>query len=411
MNKQQVLGFFKFGLIVSSAALLGCGEENGDSVVSGQIFVDSNENGFFDADESPMSGVKVVLRSRDDENETREPFVTTTNDSGVYRFDVEEFGGYELFQDLEIGARNISNLADYSDSGDLPPLGQRAQAIVGGQNASPGEYPFMAGLVRPFRTVFPTFCGGTLISDKYVVTAAHCVLGEEPGEFQVSLGGLRRNAGTLYEVSDVIIHSEYSTDPRRAFQGYDIALVELEERVDLEAGDLFTLELAKEVNSDLLEADGLATVIGWGDIDEGVSASLDIPLQEAHFPFVETDQCRRTYPSLGASELVVCAGADSGGVDSCQGDSGGPLLVWDDEESQWLHAGVVSGGFGCARQGIPGVYTRTPGYQGWLEEIIDETSSPSVAMTLVGGDEARVNFANKLTMRSVIGESEERRNP
>ena len=413
MKKHPILGFCKFGVVIGAFTLLGCGGDNSTSLLEGRIFTDSNENGLLDNGESPMSGIEVTMTYQGDDDapdgEPRVPLVATTDENGVYRFEIDELGSYSISQELERGTRNISNNSQYSDSGDLPDFGPSVQAIVGGQNASPGEYPFMTGLVRTFRDSFFPICGSALISDKYVLTAAHCVVGQEPGDFQVSTGGLRANTGTLHEVSAILVHPEYN--PRLFFEGYDIALVELAERIDLEAGDVFTLETAKQSNSDLLEAGGLATVIGWGSVSEGVASSLDIPLQEAHFPFVSNNECRRTYSTLGQNELVICAGTAQGGVDSCQGDSGGPLMVWDGEESQWLHAGVVSGGLGCARPGVPGVYTRTSGYQDWLGDIIDETSSPSISITFVGGDGARVDFANKFTMRSFIGESEERANP
>lgn len=105
-------------------------------------------------------------------------------------------------------------------------------------------------------------------------------------------------------------------------------------------------------------------VTGWGALSEnGNSPDL---LQKVEVPFVDNAKCKQTYFGLNEQQML-CAGYEEGGKDACQGDSGGPM-VFRYSSDQWVVAGVVSWGWGCARPNTPGVYTRVSSYAQWIFE-------------------------------------------
>jgi secreted trypsin-like serine protease len=109
-----------------------------------------------------------------------------------------------------------------------------------------------------------------------------------------------------------------------------------------------------------------ATVIGWGATIEGGSTTT--LLRQVDVPIWRSDDCRRVYPTLTSRQ--ICAGKIEGGADSCQGDSGGALLVQVDTALRQL--GIVSFGIGCARPGVPGVYTdlRATEIKAWVDACV-----------------------------------------
>merc|ERR1712083_859099 len=104
-------------------------------------------------------------------------------------------------------------------------------------------------------------------------------------------------------------------------------------------------------------------VTGWGKLAEGGS-SPDL-LHKVEVPVVTNQQCQTTYFSL--TDDMICAGYTNGGMDAFQGDSGGPM-VFRYSSDQWVVAGIVSFGYGCARPDTPGVYTRVSEYSDWIAE-------------------------------------------
>jgi hypothetical protein len=235
--------------------------------------------------------------------------------------------------------------------------------IVGGNDAQQGAYPsFVQG----------NGCGGSLVWDDVVLTAAHCQ-GAFDGSvlvgpyIQSSTSGGAENIGVERRVP----HPSYDGSS----QAYDFMLLKLENRV---ANPDLTPTAVNSVGSNPANNDVL-TVIGFGATSEGgYGSSL---LQEVNVNYIDYETCDDLYDGDIVDSVMLCAGVPGGGKDSCQGDSGGP--IFDQEGTQ---IGVVSWGYGCARENFPGVYSRVSGAKDWIDATICElSSSPPASCGQSGG--------------------------
>jgi len=224
--------------------------------------------------------------------------------------------------------------------------------IVGGtpvQYAT--DYPFMgAYLDYGFQ-----FCGGSLISEDWVLTAAHCVGSQYPTGEVISLGSLRYDgagnpAAEHYTVERAIRHPSYNPSTL----SNDAGLLKLSSPVTF-SDTVQPVRLAPRTSSNW--AGRQATVTGWGVTDSGSASSI---LREVTYPIITNQQCSTMYSGITASMLC----AYEPGKDSCQGDSGGPFFL--DHEGTVFQVGIVSWGVGCAGVGAPGVYARVSQIVDWV---------------------------------------------
>jgi secreted trypsin-like serine protease/subtilisin-like proprotein convertase family protein len=251
------------------------------------------------------------------------------------------------------------------------PAQPNAPTIVGGREAEPGAWPWQVALIdiggHPYDD---QYCGGSLISPDWVVTAAHCADGSEPGDIQV-LAGIHNlvaaDAGFVrLDVARIIIHPDYGEVNQ---YDSDIALLELATSAPFRSPSAAGLPIAGValVPENVGALVGVeSTVTGWGNRQPG-SSDYPAALHEVEVPIVSNADCRAAYGDTITSAML-CAGLSEGGKDSCQGDSGGPLVVFSSTRSRWELAGVVSWGNGCALPGVPGVYTRVSTFAHWIGE-------------------------------------------
>jgi len=224
--------------------------------------------------------------------------------------------------------------------------------IIGGEPADFGEYPFMVALLfEPIQgnDFQKQYCGGSLISSRWVLTAAHCAdFLESPSEVAVAVGRTHLNSteGERRAVRSIHVHPDW--DPNVISP--DVALLELARPVNRIA----PIRLAGTAD-DVFEAAGTPlTVIGWGNTDTRPAFStFPDELREVVVPVVSDADCDFAYSGFVTVETQLCAGEK--GVDSCQGDSGGPLFATSGGTE--IQMGIVSYGFSCGKQHFPGVYS------------------------------------------------------
>ncbi|KAF4013023.1 hypothetical protein G4228_004617 [Cervus hanglu yarkandensis] len=226
--------------------------------------------------------------------------------------------------------------------------------IAGGMDAEEGEWPWQASLQQ--KNVHR--CGATLISNSWLLTAAHCfVKARDPKQWNVSFGLLLSDPHIQRSVKDIIIHENYHYPSHNN----DIAVVRLSSPVlytsNIRRACLPETSYAFPHNSDVV-------VTGWGTLQsDGTSPNI---LQKGLVKIIDNKTCNRRVVYDGAiTPGMLCAGFLEGSVDACQGDSGGPL-VGADNKGTWFLAGIVSWGDECALPNKPGVYTRVTHYRDWI---------------------------------------------
>ncbi|XP_012136192.2 trypsin-7 [Megachile rotundata] len=237
--------------------------------------------------------------------------------------------------------------------------------VIHGEPAEKNQYPHMAAIYvnNAFR------CGGSLISEKYVLTAAHCFKKKETiDQIHVILGVLNlttveNDINARHQIIHKTEHPGYNKSNTPA--GYDIALLELKTNVTFNAS-VFPACLAYSAAFENYSID--AEVSGWG-VTEKTGKISDV-LLGANVPLVPMDECQKFKPSA-IPNIHLCAGGK--GNDTCYGDSGGPLSVYRDKQRKHFIIGITSYGAICTdptKRMYPGVYTNVFFYIDWIQDIV-----------------------------------------
>ena len=251
-----------------------------------------------------------------------------------------------------------------------------APRIVGGSPIDITAAPWQVLL----RINNATQCGGAVIADTWILTAAHCMSGMSPSQVEAYVGVTDQNRisrENLVQVSQVIVHPDWNPST----YSNDLALIGLVTPVVTSATvQPIGLPLVQDANT--WPAFGeQATISGWGTTTVSGSSSPLLRAATVQILSAPTDPKCGEYGSSFTPGNHVCAGMPQGGVDACQGDSGGPLTVAYNGAP--VLAGIVSSGSGCADPKYPGLYTRVTSYLPWLRQYVALPQSPPGAPTAV----------------------------
>ncbi|CAB3239924.1 unnamed protein product [Arctia plantaginis] len=237
---------------------------------------------------------------------------------------------------------------------------QDEERIVGGHNAQQNEWPWIVALFNAGRQ----FCGGSLMDDTHVLSAAHCVAhmtSWDVARLTAKLGdhNIKTNAETQHierKIKRVVRHRGF--DMRTLYN--DVAVLTLDQPVTFTKN---VRPICLPVGGRSTYQGNIGTVIGWGSLRE--SGPQPSVLQEVSIPIWSNYECKLKYGNAAPGGIVdhmLCAGKAS--MDSCSGDSGGPLMV--NENGRWTQVGIVSWGIGCGKGQYPGVYTRVTYFMPWI---------------------------------------------
>ncbi|XP_007180813.1 atrial natriuretic peptide-converting enzyme isoform X3 [Balaenoptera acutorostrata] len=254
----------------------------------------------------------------------------------------------------------ISLLCTKQDCGRRP-AARMNKRILGGRTSRPGRWPWQCSLQsEPSGHI----CGCVLIAKKWVLTVAHCFEGRENAAVWKVVFGINNldHPSTFTQmrlVKTIILHPRYS----RAVVDYDISIVELSEDID-ETSYVRPVCLPSPEQS--LEPDTYCYITGWGHMGN----KMPFKLQEGEVRIISLEQCQSYFDTKTITTRMICAGYESGTVDSCMGDSGGPL-VCERPGGQWTLFGLTSWGSVCFSKVLgPGVYSNVTYFVKWIERQI-----------------------------------------
>ncbi|XP_053576286.1 prothrombin [Bombina bombina] len=298
-------------------------------------------------------------------------------------FNVNTFGSGEAV----CGQRPLFELKKKEDKSEQELLDSYiAGRIVKGENAEQGSAPWQVMLFK--KSPQELLCGASLISDRWVLTAAHCIFyppwdkNYTVDDILVRIGKhfrakYEKTTEKILQLERIIVHPKYNWKENL---DRDIALMQLKRPVAF-SNYIHPVCLPTKDTVQKLMVNGFkGRVSGWGNLYETWSSggqSLPQSLQQINLPIVSQETCKSS-TKIKVTDNMFCAGyspdADKRG-DACEGDSGGPFVMKDPASGRWYQVGIVSWGEGCDRDGKYGFYVHVHRMRKWLMKTIESTGS------------------------------------
>jgi trypsin len=249
---------------------------------------------------------------------------------------------------------NADQSADKAPAaGKVGPNSEVTPKIIGGEDTTIEENPFMVALTQPdgFQ-----FCGGAIVAPTKILTAAHCTEGQDPANVKVVAGrtSLSGGGGTTANVTNIWVNPGFDGNT----MVNDASVLTLDQPLSQAP-----IAVAGPGDEALYTAGANSTVYGWGVTESGNPSDT---LKKVSVPVTADADCTASYAEQFDPTSMVCAGLKEGGKDSCQGDSGGPLEGVAPDGTRKV-IGIVSWGQGCAEPNFYGVYGRVAAFHDELQ--------------------------------------------
>ncbi|KAK7134261.1 hypothetical protein R3I93_017618 [Phoxinus phoxinus] len=277
-----------------------------------------------------------------------------------------------------------SNAQQTFDCG-VAPINTR---IVGGTDAPAGNWPWQVSI--HFKDNFNNghICGGTLISNQWVMTAAHCIASTNINSWTLYLGRQTQSTSDANSnevrvgVQSIIVHPKYNN----SLLNNDISLMKLSQPVNFTS---YIRPVCLASIGSVFHNGTTCWATGWGNIGKDQPLPGPQTLQEVEVPVVGSSQCSCQYKNVKGITItpqMICAGRTSKGT--CQGDSGGPIQC--KTGSKWVQAGISSFGtsLGCAIKDFPEVFSRVSEFNTWITDNVEGAAIGFVNFTSNGTDDS-----------------------
>lgn len=241
-----------------------------------------------------------------------------------------------------------------------------ASRIIGGEDAMVHEFPYQVSLqyIHPEDGLLHHFCGGTILNNKYVLTAAHCVSMNESFlvDVRVIAGAHNFLNKTGFEQTSAVASVAKHEGYKGKVSPDDIAIIKLKTSFN------YTDKVkAANLPEKGFNATGLATISGWGFISGNYGDIFPTDLQKAVIQIYSDEKCRTLWKEENYADTNVCAGQPSGKPGTCKGDSGGPLSLKKGNKTYVV--GVSSWAwYPCGKKDKPSVFVEVAHYIDWIQK-------------------------------------------